>query len=574
MSDIIDSSSGTIGFLTQPVSLERSIAKLTVKLSVAENCIIDSVKIGGVPTVLPLAAAVLLGEETPTTYPTTATTVINYPYETTATVSSGDGSEEHPYTWTWYLPCNLKGTTTTTSQLDKTKDAPAGATYIAIYATNSDTGDRSIFTLYPGADLIKDYNLKSNHHYTYHFTLDGCGVEGDEKDSREQVIETVDYAKEDYSNCYMLHPNAAGGKAREYRIPIGRINDYWKDTKTDGYGKNPANGLEEGESWYAGVLWSDLAEEVMSGITVTPSGTYKDKPKKDYFTVEIPAGTPNGNFVVAVKDVSGSILWSWHLWVTDYDPDTWLATKPSVAAKKSYDVTGGKVDSYGGTMWESESGALYGKVMMDRNLGALEASTPTCTPASETSLGQLYYQFGRKDPFPASLDGTSTLMLDGTGQFPVPAAGQVTIATSVNNPTTFYTSSGDWTSDAQEPTYLWNDPSVSITSSTKSIYDPCPAGWRVPLNGAWNDFSTATTFWQDSPAGRKYNTTVFYATAGSRLNNSGDQSLIYVGVGGDYWSATPLSSANGRSLGFNKKDVSPQYNYSRANGFAVRCSQR
>jgi hypothetical protein len=554
MSDIIDSSSGTIGFLTQPVSLERSIAKLTVKLSVAENCIIDSVKIGGVPTVLPLAGAVLLDEESLTSYPPTATAVISYPQETIATASSGDGSEEHPYTWTWYLPCNLKGTTTTTSQLDKTKDAPTGATYIKIYATNSDTGDRSIFRLYPGADLVKDYNLKSNHHYTYHFTLDGCGVEGDVEDSREQVIkaEVIDHTLEtDDSNCYMLHPDVTGGKARSYKIPIARINDYWTGQQ-DGYGKLSSAPLTAGTTWYASVLWSDMTE-ITTATPIAVSGTYTGDRKKDYFTVEIPAGTQPGNFVVQVKNASGTTLWSWHLWVTDYDPDTWLATNPSVAAYTSYDVIGGKVDSYRGTMWESESGALDGKVMMDRNLGQ----------SSSTTGNNLYYQFGRKDPFPTSLDGTSTLMLDGA----------VSIATSVNNPTTFYIKSSNWTSDAQELTYLWNDPNVPINSGAKSFYDPCPVGWRLPLKGTWDDFSTGTFAWQDSPApaGIVYNDRVFYAMAGYRFSSTGK--LDFVGSYGCYWSASPSSSTFGQFLIFFSPILNPQSSSNRAFGQTIRCSQ-
>jgi hypothetical protein len=393
-------------------------------------------------------------------------------------------------------------------------------------------------------------------------TTDWDKVTGDANMGHEAKNDNlIDYTdKGDYDNCYMLHPNAVGGKARSYRIPIGRINEYWTGN-ADGYGHSTANGntydgyeLEVGEAWTAYVLWSDMTE-IPTTTSIATSGAYKGDHKKDYFTVKIPAGTPNGNFVVAVKDASNRILWSWHLWVTDYDPDTWLATKPSVAAKTSYDVTGGKVESYGGTMWESESGALYGKVMMDRNLGQ----------SSPHTGNNLFYQFGRKDPFPTT----------GLGRISR-AAGGATIAAHVNSPTSFSPNSGNWTSDATGIKYLWNDPNVSTNSGNKSIYDPCPAGWRLPLNGVWRDFSTTTFSWQDSPKGRVYNSTVFYAVAGCRFF---DGSLSRVGEYGYYWSATPYQSATdggtfGMGMHFGSSFLYNQNDYFyRSYGLSVRCSQ-
>jgi hypothetical protein len=579
MSDIIDSSSGTIGFLSKSVNLERSIAKLTVKLSVAENCIIDSVKIGGVPTVLPLAAAALLDEMSLTSYPPTPSTVINYPSETTDAASSGDGSEDHPYTWTWYLPCNLKGTTTTTSQLDKTKDAPPGATYIKIYATNSDSGDRSIFTLYPGADLIKDYNLKSNHHYTYHFTLDGCGVEGDEEDSREQVIpkNVIDYTdKDEDANCYMLHPNAVGGTDRYYRIPIGRINDYWTGT-ADGYGKLSSAPLTAGTTWYASVLWSDMTE-ITTATPIAVSGAYTGRRWQDYFTVKIPAATsaskPAGNFVVAVKDASGTILWSWHMWVTDYDPDEYVRVADGTLGQGTlgtYLLTnGGEVESYCGTAWNS-GGVLHGKAMMDRPLGTIIFGSMPST----TSRGQFYYQFGRKDPFPISLDGLNTLQFANGGTFPTAELGYKTIATSVQAPTTFYDygSNGyDWTNDIQGTDCLWNDPNAS-DNHQKSIYDPCPPGWQVPVNGVWDDFTNETFLWSASPApGRVYRYSFFFAATGYR-SGGGLGILTDFSERGYCWTSSPSSNGSWQLFFITYLEVDPIRSANRSCGFPVRCIQ-
>ena len=71
-----------------------------------------------------------------------------------------------------------------------------------------------------------------------------------------------------------------------------------------------------------------------------------------------------GNAAIAAKDAEGTILWSWHIWMTDKPKD------------QAYNNGAG--------------------TMMDRNLGATSA-----TPGSVGALG-LLYQWGRKDPFPGA----------------------------------------------------------------------------------------------------------------------------------------------------------------------------
>jgi hypothetical protein len=109
-------------------------------------------------------------------------------------------------------------------------------------------------------------------------------------------------------------------------------------------------------------------------------------------------------------------------------------------------------------------------------------------------------------------------------------------------------------------------------SHQKSIYDPCPAGWRLPLAGTWDGFSEANFTW--SSTGRGYKTSkssVFYMATGCRYgNNSG---LNYIGSRGFYWSATPDSNINGLDLYFLDSEVNPQSLNTRSNAFPVRCSQ-
>jgi hypothetical protein len=94
---------------------------------------------------------------------------------------------------------------------------------------------------------------------------------------------------------------------------------------------------------------------------------------------------------------------------------------------------------------------------MDRNLGAMEAAN------SVASRG-LYYQWGRKDPIPLN-NNLITF-----------ANGQVSMETAIRNPNTFF---------YKEETYDWlstpNDNLWGGITGTKSIYDPSPAGFKVPL---------------------------------------------------------------------------------------------
>ena len=75
-----------------------------------------------------------------------------------------------------------------------------------------------------------------------------------------------------------------------------------------------------------------------------------------------------GNAVIGAYDAGGTLIWSWHVWAADYDPD----------------AEGGAVD-------------FNGYSMMTRNLGALAADNSSVENIL-ASYG-LYYQWGRKDPF-------------------------------------------------------------------------------------------------------------------------------------------------------------------------------
>lgn len=153
----------------------------------------------------------------------------------------------------------------------------------------------------------------------------------------------------------------------------------------------------------------------------------------------IPQEANSGNALIAAKNSAGTILWSWHIWVVDMDPDSKGVVYPS------------------------------GYKFMDRNLGALSAVS-----SDVRSFGFLY-QWGRKDPFVGS-DGGETFAKTTLSDKSYIESGSDTNtkAYAVSHPTTVISYS-TWNSD---PT-LWG--------IDKTIYDPCPAGWRVPEREAWSN---------------------------------------------------------------------------------------
>lgn len=173
-----------------------------------------------------------------------------------------------------------------------------------------------------------------------------------------------------------------------------------------------------------------------------------------------------GNAVVAAKQ-DGVIVWSWHVWVTDYDP--------------SKDVFA----------WTDAGDVTY--TFMDRDLGARSNEK-----YSSDAFG-LFYQWGRKDPFasPESLTSSTqrkTYDADGNRVYlesrvrPVfPDHTTTALDSAIQHPTVFYTAPSsawpvvDWLTDEAglQDNDLWGG-----ISGVKSKYDPCPTGWKVPKSGA------------------------------------------------------------------------------------------
>jgi hypothetical protein len=249
-----------------------------------------------------------------------------------------------------------------------------------------------------------------------------------------------------------------------------------------------------------------------------------------------------GNAVIAVKDPSGTILWSWHIWLTDQPEEQ---------------------------IYYNNAGT-----MMDRNLGATSA-----TPGDVGALG-LLYQWGRKDPFlgSSSIHHNRMAIAESTNTWPSAVSSDSstgTIEYAVEHPTTFIVSNVynlDWyyTGSGNTDDTRWQ--------SEKTIYDPCPVGWRVPTgeeSGVWNIAGFSNTGYDSANVGISFEisspSTTWYPTSGYRVDVNGG--LTNVGYFSDYWSVTP-SSSRAYDLYINYfGEVNPKSFSNRSSGFSVRCQK-
>lgn len=234
---------------------------------------------------------------------------------------------------------------------------------------------------------------------------------------------------------------------------------------------NLGNSADKAAFATASLIWQDKTGLVSQIMAQPEEGT----------VVAILNPETEGNALIGVKDESGEIVWSYHLWITSSDPRPEINTNVKVLAYTYTD--------------EDNNSKTY--EFMDRYLGAVSNQ-----PGSDASNG-LFYQWGRKDPFAASnYENALKEVYDIEGnvveRIVTPVEEENNIATSIKNPTAHYSgvSGGNWgwistnkgALPASEIADLWGG-----VSGKKSIYDPCPEGWQVPPTHAWKVLTDAGT---------------------------------------------------------------------------------
>ncbi|MFI3321571.1 MAG: fimbrillin family protein [Rikenellaceae bacterium] len=302
------------------------------------------------------------------------------------------------------------------------------------------------------------------------------------------------YDSSQISNCYIINPT--DNEPTFIQIPIeDRINDFWMSYS----GKNSTKIYSDSNSteFYVKMIWEDF-----DGAVTPTCQIVRDSDEKMAVQLTFPDENQEGNYVFAIyydNQEWGSIddlLWSWHLWFTDYNPTKIAnANRASIEQGKDMDYIlsgyNGAVhryvdgDSSTDMVW-SVGGIYEKKFIMDRNIGERN------TFSRGGGVGSVYYQFGRKDPFPGLAatysDGSSTLLTKVVGS----SAG---LATSVEFSDhfiwSFYAvSQYNWYFE-RDRKYIWYDDELlaDVYTTGKSIFDPSPLGWRLPVSDTWSSFN-------------------------------------------------------------------------------------
>lgn len=359
------------------------------------------------------------------------------------------------------------------------------------------------------------------------------------------------------ANCYVIK------EAGEYKFPCvygnaisnGQTNSASYTNNGGTYSHNFVNykgnqiidpwiSIDTGESITSAQLSIADTNNIFTDITI--SGDYVK------FTVtSVPDTGANG--VISIKNSSGTIMWNWHIWVWKDD-----LTPVSITNASGYNYN-----------------------ILPVNLASKWVSSSN----SPTQITNWYYQFGRPTPLaPASsYNSTTNATTYGTLSYTTDNVAS-SLQTGIQNPTTFYGYDGNntnWFSIKSQKTYnLWDAACTSTGNSdnnvVKTIYDPCPIGFKIPNGNIFTRFGDSN--YKPIVVGSFTNgyyfkknssdtTGVFFPAMGSY---GAYGSLRDVGSGGQVWYSAVHSKGKACLLSFQKDFISTQnYAYQLA-GYSVR----
>ena len=231
--------------------------------------------------------------------------------------------------------------------------------------------------------------------------------------------------------------------------------------------------------------------------------------------------------------------------------------------------------------------------MMDRAIGAISKT------AGVNSFGMLY-QWGRKDPFTLTntLENSEVQIYNATGnpitkgtngigtadeQFKLDNTTITTINDLIQNPSTYYINGngkGDyWQSIASTEYYNITKEGDWWNPTIKTLYDPCPNGYRIPKSGTYGEGGQVAihsdwSVWSADglKSGRVFKNSSFFPASGHRTRHSGG--FRGVGESSNVWTSTAAKDnpVIGLCSTFSSTAVNPNYGGSPySDSYVTRC---
>ena len=440
---------------------------------------------------------------------------------------------------TWTLSEGVNGSSTNPFTLSYGSSVAAGA-------TADITGTSNIFMMLPQTlpatatlkVVVDDEEFETEltgtwlagKEYTYNITID--------------VDTTIDLSMVDNAgntrasmttaNCYMVHT------AGKYKLPLVYGNAI-KNGTVNTIAFNPgtvANGLDRfvnhNDEGITGPWITKNGSGINAGMGLTAASAellWQDVSglisevgiQGNYLTFTVGTYNP-GNAVIAVKNSSGIILWSWHIWAT---AETLESTMPIATGSLTYNIAPVNVG------W------------VPTGAGGKQGYCP-------------YYQWGRKDPhIPATAYNNPALHtvynINGSVITGITfSSSDVTIGENIQNPTIKY--ANDNHSNVISTYYnMWDAQNASTgnvaTATKKTIYDPCPPGFCVPTSNLGyflGDSGNSMTIYDSTNKGALL-TINGLSTYFPSMGHSDYNKVLYgyVGLIAYQWTASPMDSYGG-----------------------------
>ncbi len=324
------------------------------------------------------------------------------------------------------------------------------------------------------------------------------------------------------ANCYVVDapgwyciPMTYGNGAYSF---TGGTDSYFLPTFKNHLNADIDNAWVSNSSQFAvngcSLVWQD-SESLISNIGFHnfTSGSKSNGYIKFYVS---PATINPGNAVIAAKS-GNTIVWSWHIWVTDHS-----MTPVTVRGAKFMEVNLGWCDNETYTN-EARTVKVRLRQMESGNTKEITLSQSGLSTPIQNYQTSPHYQWGRKDPFvpPTGIDPTTAKGTQnnedtnkvwynsaGTSSQVVPVGtSAVNLGTAIKNPMKFYYNSGaEWSSTSY--CNLWDsgqkknyeDATAGANSVVnqnpnghgKTAYDPCPPGFLVPDVDDFKGFNSTT----------------------------------------------------------------------------------